>query len=693
MSHTTEDASVDRTHKDLANILRKGRAELGQALIKSSRDNRFNEPPEVFTARALESVDLLVGHIEGKQHFDALYSGQRAMELIRPEQDRNENLKDCRKSVDCDLSVYLDFLRPKVTSAQAAEFKRLYISATAGLTTEAARHVRTLFVGDCIMAEIATFLGGPLASIGISIDPFPINPRSVEELKRLIAGLPSKQFDLIFFSPFSHSRIPEIETFISPRRGLVSSAENLEAHAVSIIDQTRPLLDHLASSFECPIYINNGAFVHKSVSAAKSLLSAIAIRRSSSFARRRINGWLADYIANLNDRTFPHLFLIDEDAIASHAGRVAVSRYLHSSPFQHAAVISQKIASAYQDRIQMAAQLLGKKLVICDLDNTIWDGLIGEGSVSHFVERQSVLRSLKEFGGIVLSIASKNDPANVNFVGGVLSEADFVAPQISWGMKTEAIARIKRTLNLQTKHMVFVDDRPDERALVVEAFPDITVLDACDPQAWERLRLWSEVIHGSSDVDRTKLYKEQESRDAAVEIQAEASVSDQLKKLGFTVTVSPAQKRELKRVAELINRTNQWNLCGTKTSFEQVRAWHSSPDHCVLVASASDKFGDMGTVCVAVTKTGNGQVDIPVFVLSCRVFGYGVETAVLGEIQRLAAGFTLRGAFRSTTQNHLCGSMYRDHGFELGPDNSFVSGSAPIPVPGWVELRRLDAAE
>jgi FkbH-like protein len=601
MVRTDRESNI-KTASRCAQLFRANRTALAQALIAgylSPRDNRFNDPADVFEARVVESCNLLIGHLEGRSNFGELYAGQRTVEIIRPEITREENLAAAERAVEEDRLVFRRFLEPLVNTEDLLAFDTCYNSATASLTTKTERHVRTLFIGDCLMAEIASFLTGPLTEEGISIDPFPINSRDPAGLKRILDSLSSQQYDVIFFSPFSHSRIPELEMFSNPANAFVGRPE-LEKVTSSIIDQTRALLDYVASKFECPIYVHNGAFLQRSKSTLKSAIGSIANTRATSYARDRINRWLADYVELQNANTFQHVFIIDEESLALQFGRRACGKYLYSSAWQHATVLSEKLAQLYRSRIATVATMVGRKLVICDLDNTLWDGIIGEGAVSHFPERQKTLKTLKDFGGVVLSIASKNDPANVHFREGVLAADDFVSPQISWGAKPDAISKIKKTLNLQTKHMVFVDDRPDERALVQEAFPDILTLDACDPQTWTRMDIWSHLVHGSSDIDRTRLYQEQVARDASTAtVNTNTSTSD-LKKLGLVITIERAAKRDLKRVVELINRTNQWNLCGTKTTFEQVKGWHDSASYRILIGGAADKFGDMGTVCVTI---------------------------------------------------------------------------------------------
>jgi HAD superfamily phosphatase (TIGR01681 family) len=189
-----------------------------------------------------------------------------------------------------------------------------------------------------------------------------------------------------------------------------------------------------------------------------------------------------------NAATYPHLFLIRETELIKEHGRLRLGQFLNTSQFQHATVLSQLLAPEYVRRISAVGHLVGKKLVICDLDNTLWDGTIGDGPVRHHEERQVSFKRLKDRCGIVLSIASNNDPANVHFNGGVLSLDDFVAPQISWGPKATALGNIKSRLNLQIRHMVFLDDRPEERALAQEAFADLLVLDPADQETWRIMK-------------------------------------------------------------------------------------------------------------------------------------------------------------------------------------------------------------
>jgi FkbH-like protein len=678
-----------------ANKLRKHRSSIVKALIAGTKEPRINllgESEQVFEARVTDSLDMLIRHVEGKRGFGALYAGERMFELFRPERSRDENMDLTRRSVEEDRLILHNFLEPLASAEELSAFEHAYKSATSGLGSQGTRHARTLIIGDCLTVEIASFLLAPLMAEGISFDPYPINSRDPVQLRQILDNLAQQEYDGIFFSPFSHARLPEVKELLKPANSFMPRAQ-LTAMVDSILEQTRPLLDYLSNRFDSPIFVHNAALIPRSRSILKVATLSMLTSRIATYARRRINQWLSDYVALHNSSAFQHMFVLDENEIAEQ-NRFFFGRYLHTSPFQHATNLSQKLADEYLLRIRVIADLLHKKLVIYDLDNTLWHVPIGEGAVTHFKDRQAILKKLKDHGGIVLSIASKSNRTDVHFTGGLLSRNDFVAPQIGENQKSDAIKAIERTLNLQTKHMIFLNESADERALVNEALPDILTLDAADPSVWKRLDLWADLIHGSSDLDRTRLYQEQALRDASIEVTSAPDFppdGDALKMLGLVITVRSAEKRDLKRVTELINRTNQWNLCGARTSLEQIRNWHASDHAQVLIASAADRFGDMGVVCVSVVTMHAGRAEIPIFVLSCRVFGYGVETAVLNEIiRRCAVGkqkTTLVGHYRSTNQNHSCRNMYVDHGFEQVGGNFVWTGSTSVKAVRWAEIR------
>lgn len=665
------------SRRAVAAALKTRRATIVRALADGTysgapRENRFNDDPDQFAARIGTWVDLLIGHVEGRPGYDALLASQTLLENHRPEWEAEAN----RTTTIASLAAIWSELAGAggLDAAGLVELKALFDDVTLGLRTEPCAHVRTLMLGDCLMGEIGGLAADMLARAAIGFDAFPINARDRADLDRQLARFPGQTYDAVFFSPFSHARTAEIDAILDPRRAL-KGGKTLDALIETVIASARAQLVYLLGKFECPIYVHDAALIGRASTATKAFLRNALTSRRRSKARAKINGWLKSFVADRNAMGAHQLQIVEETAVLARLGNGA-GRYLYYSDYQHATELSFALARDYARRIGMLATLKGRKLVVCDLDHTLWDGVIGEGAVAHFADRQHSLKRLKERSGIVLTIASKNDPEKVHFTGGVLAIDDFVAPQIGWGRKVDAVARLRQQLNLQYRHMVFVDDRPDERAFMADAYPDMLVLDATDPETWARIALWADATEGSSDLDRTQLYQEQLERDAFV---GESTVSqltdDVIANLQLKIAVREAGKGDLKRFIELINRTNQWNMTGARASLATVKNQTSAADALLLLAQARDKFGDMGDVCAATVTIAGGTATIEAFVLSCRVFGYGVETAMLDEIlsRAKALGATrLTGRFLPTTQNHMARDMYLDHGFTAEAEGCFV---------------------
>ena len=162
-------------------------------------------------------------------------------------------------------------------------------------------------------------------------------------------------------------------------------------------------------------------------------------------------------------------------------------------------------------------------------------------------------------------------------------------------------------------------------------------------------------------------------------------------RLRLRATLRRADRSGVRRVCELVNRTNQWNLAGSRTTLREVGEWVASPDHTVLQVQVDDRFGPMGTVCVAVVRHHPEYLEIPVFVLSCRVFGFGIETLVLDRLRQLATRRLgtprLRARLVPTEHNAPCRAMYAEHGYvPEGDDWIYVGRPDETPLPPWLTV-------
>jgi FkbH-like protein len=370
----------------------------------------------------------------------------------------------------------------------------------------------------------------------------------------------------------------------------------------------------------------------------------------------------------------------------------------YNATMQHPAELGRWVADLYLDALVAQAVLRRRKVIVCDLDNTLWNGMIGEGEIQHLPERQKILKALRD-RGMLLAINSKNARESVDWEGAVLGPQDFVSTQINWLPKAQNTERIAAELNLNCRDFLFLDDQPAERAMMAQVMPEVLCVDAGSPTVWRRLALLAELLPRAGGVDRTLFYQQRSQRQLALALpehdpQQQAAV---FRKLGLEVRSRAAVKKDAPRLVELINRTNQFNLCGSRTTPAEMHRWLHSANHQVLALEAQDKFGSMGTVCVAVLERTGGCLDIVAFVLSCRVFGFGVETVLINTVKRIArsqrasaAGksLTVRGRWVETGLNEPCRSVYADHGFALQGGLWSCQGTDPIEDPEWLTVIR-----
>jgi FkbH-like protein len=316
--------------------------------------------------------------------------------------------------------------------------------------------------------------------------------------------------------------------------------------------------------------------------------------------------------------------------------------------FQKAAA---EIASALR-----ALRSAGRKLVICDLDNTLWGGIIGDdgmenirlgghdGEGESFRAVQQELLALRK-RGILLALCSKNDPAIAwemieQHPEMILRRADFAASRISWDDKATAVAALLQELNLLPSAAVFLDDQPAERARIRQAFPDILTPDlppdvAAYPSFLAALDCFETVSLTAEDRKRTELYqREAERRAAATDV---AGIDDWLRSLQIQVSVARLNRVSLVRAAQLLNKTNQFNMAVRRLEQEEFWRWCSEPHRAALCFSVADRFGDSGMVgLVTLERTAEAEATLCDFVMSCRAMGKQIEEAMLFVAQQVA---------------------------------------------------------
>ncbi|MGO8760057.1 MAG: HAD-IIIC family phosphatase [Terracidiphilus sp.] len=692
-------ADERRLRRDLAKAFGAHRAELAAALFEALKEadgsagflpERFAEVHEWWRAVMETAVDLAA---EWQETPDALREEQFSGWITRlnhPSMRPDGAVAfSAGRILECAKPRWLAIVKGTVSAETVRKLGEDLDRVIAPLLRPARKTLRVLFIGDCLMGEVMTGVAGPCAQSGIGIDPVYRYSGAQVVLRNEIRELGQSAFDLVFFSPFSYTFVPEYEQILRWNAGLWPRTKffGVLDRMLEDVAQTVRLL---AERFACPITVHNSAGVVQTfgfwTGVAKNLLSLRNRVQARPFIGQRMERIAADPAFEGRVR------VIDEAALRAKADDFALGRVLFHGKVHHPTMLSIELArGAYMEAIATAALLTARKVVVCDLDNTLWRGVIGEGPVEHFAERQKTLKGLRN-KGVLLSIDSKNDPKNVDFSGAVLSMNDFVAPRINWEPKVKNMASIVEELNLKEKDFVFIDDRPDELERMRNAFPAMIVLDANDVATWRRLAHWEKHLAADQLEDRTRLYHERTAREEFLTKSggAAAGQEDEAAALGnlqLRVRIEQAARTaELKRAVELVNRTNQFNLCGSRVTLAELER-KPGVEQWVLTVAAKDKFGSMGVVGAMVARRKAEGIEVPVFVLSCRVFGFGVEYALLNAVRELAEGdCRLVGRYKETPNNGPCREFYAKAGLKWdGSDWVGMVGDLKA-TPEWLTV-------
>jgi FkbH-like protein len=311
-------------------------------------------------------------------------------------------------------------------------------------------------------------------------------------------------------------------------------------------------------------------------------------------------------------------------------------------------------------------------------------------------------------------VVSKNNEADVEEAFQVRS-ADlalrldsFVARKIGWGEKTEALRALSKELSLGLDSFVFVDDNPTECEAIRQYLPEVAVVEVPAEKPWELVDMLAEewffdaAAVTADDVNRSKEYEAQAQRSALRN--ATTSRDEFLQSLGIVCTLIPAVEAPLARSAQLLAKTNQFNLTTRRHSAADVERFATAPGGQAVAVRVRDRFGDAGVVGLALVEQTGDQSRIDSLLLSCRVIGRGIETAVLSFVAASAArsgSKWLIGEYIESPKNAPCENFYLEHGFKQdtqisAPGSLFyrLDLTEHIPTsPSWLTLEGVQEYE
>lgn len=385
----------------------------------------------------------------------------------------------------------------------------------------------------------------------------------------------------------------------------------------------------------------------------------------------------------------PGASVIDAGAVQARVGarRYTDPRYWHIGRAPFSRETTAEIASVVM-RCVRGLRGAAKKCLVLDCDNTLWGGIVGEDGVdgirlgpghpgSAFEEFQRGVLDLYH-RGVVLALCSKNNAADVWEVFDrhphmVLRREHIAAARIDWNDKAANLRALASDLGLGLGHMVFADDSDFEADLVRRAVPEVTVLHlpAADA-AGHRQRLLACGLFDTlamTDEDRRRgaMYAaDARRREAAGGPAGATDLDGYLRSLEIRLDLSPPTAAEVARVAQLTQRTNQFNLTTRRYDTGQISALLDDKAASVLALRVTDRFGDLGLVGTAILRHGEESCEIEALMMSCRVLGRKIEDALLAacvlEARARGAGPVV-GRYLPTSKNQQTERFYPDRGF------------------------------
>jgi FkbH-like protein len=345
-----------------------------------------------------------------------------------------------------------------------------------------------------------------------------------------------------------------------------------------------------------------------------------------------------------------------------------------------------------------------RKVLVLDLDNTIWGGVIGDDGVDKiqigretpvaeaYTAFQEYCLSLRN-RGILLAVCSKNNEeiAKQGFEhpDSVLKLEHISCFKANWDPKHENIALIAKELNLGVDSFVFVDDNPAERAIVEGQVQGIAVPNVgSDVSAYagiiEAGRYFEQVSFSKEDVERAALY--QENAERAVFESKFADYGEYLDSLEMTAEIDQFKPVYIERITQLTNKTNQFNLTTRRYTLAEMEAVMSDRDAIGLYGKLSDRFGDNGLISIVVGKRNGDALDIDLWLMSCRVLKRDMEAAMLDALVERAQEMgvhTLRGLYIPTKKNGMVADHYAKLGFALETENADGSATYALEIGGY----------
>lgn len=396
---------------------------------------------------------------------------------------------------------------------------------------------------------------------------------------------------------------------------------------------------------------------------------------------RRINLALGDALS-------PGVSLLDTEDVAAETGleRWSNPRFWYLARQYPSAEVLPVLAEEIMAHVR-AVLGLSRKVLVCDLDNTLWKGVIGEDGIDGiavgpgspdgeaYADLQRYLRELKD-RGVVLAVCSKNNPADAEApfrdkTGMILRLEDFAVFLANWDDKATNLRRIAQTIGVGIDSLVMLDDNPCERGWIRTEMPDVAVPELGATvftyvRDLDRARLFPAIAWSPEDTRRADGYRVEREREEV--LAASGTLEEYLVSLSMRAACVAVDETNLERVTQLTNKTNQFNVTTRRRTIAEVRQLAASG--WTGVFSLQDRFGDYGIIGVMFALPGGEPAawTIDTWLMSCRVLRRDVEKFMfdcLIDAARAAGVLDIRGEYIPTEKNGLVADLFPSLGFEL----------------------------
>lgn len=410
-----------------------------------------------------------------------------------------------------------------------------------------------------------------------------------------------------------------------------------------------------------PIYIDT--FLNKSLENELNINLKLL-----SFSRKNSNVLLLDFLKLIKQNNF-----IDEKYW--YMARIKYSKF----GFE---LISREIIN-----IIKTYKYGSKKVLVLDMDNTLWGGIIGEDEIKLsndgvgkiYLDFQKNIKKLHELG-ILLAVCSKNNYDDgirgLNHSNSILKEDDFIIKKINWNDKASNIKEILEELNLGDNSLVFIDDNPVEREYVKNILPNVSVPEF--PNNIYSLNSWflnivedyfSKISLTKEDLKKQEQYIAKIKRD---NFSRDISYDDFLKSLNIEIEFLVNDNLNIERYAQMTQKTNQFNLTTKRYTTSDIKSFIDNDNYNVIAINYKDKFANEGITGLIILHDKKDFIEIDTLLLSCRILKRGVEKAIFKKIDELYLSRDIIGNYIPSSKNIQTKELYSNYGFVEINNNKFI---------------------